>query len=388
MSNPYIYNLIKKNPNSIFNNIVINFNFFQGAFFEILSNYPNQYLVEFIDNNTQNVLYSCNINNNCWCKCTIEYFVNYQIKVTDLSNNNIIFTHNYNAENKNVFISIESKSLGDTIAWFPYIEEFRKKHKCNVICSTFLNDLFEKEYPNINFIKPGEKVNDIYASYTIGWYYNGDNINLLKHPQDPKPQPLQKTSSDILGLDYFSIKPKITISKYGDKFNEKYICIANHATCQAKYWNNLNGWQEVVNYCLNKGYKVFLLSKEKDGFMENKNPEGIIQIPEGDLSIVIHYLVNSEGFIGLGSGLSWLSWACNVPTIVISGFSEPYTEEYDYRVYPNNTECTGCFNKYKLDAGDWNWCPVHKNTSRQFECSKNINSQQVIEILDKNIFNK
>ena len=49
-----------------------------------------------------------------------------------------------------------------------------------------------------------------------------------------------------------------------------------------------------------------------------------------------------------------------------------------YRVI-NESVCHGCFNKYRLDAGDWNWCPIHKGTERQFECTKTITSSMVIE---------
>ena len=55
---------------------------------------------------------------------------------------------------KKVFISFESSSLGDTISWVPYCEEFRKKHNCEVVVSTFKNFLFEKTYPNLKFVKP------------------------------------------------------------------------------------------------------------------------------------------------------------------------------------------------------------------------------------------
>jgi FkbM family methyltransferase len=32
-----------------------------------------------------------------------------------------------------------------------------------------------------------------------------------------------------------------------------------------------------------------------------------------------------------------------------------------------------------LDAGDWNWCPKHKGTKQQFECTKEISSKMVID---------
>jgi autotransporter strand-loop-strand O-heptosyltransferase len=80
--------------------------------------------------------------------------------------------------------------------------------------------------------------------------------------------------------------------------------------------------------------------------------------------------------------LSWLSWAVNTPTVLISGFTEEYTEpESVYRVSTPEGKCRGCFNRSRLDAGDWNWCPDHRGTDRQFECSKSITSESVINTL-------
>ena len=45
--------------------------------------------------------------------------------------------------------------------------------------------------------------------------------------------------------------------------------------------------------------------------------------------------------------------------------------------------CSGCFNKFKLISEDWNWCPKHKDTERQFECTKQISSEIVINSMKK-----
>jgi autotransporter strand-loop-strand O-heptosyltransferase len=91
-------------------------------------------------------------------------------------------------------------------------------------------------------------------------------------------------------------------------------------------------------------------------------------------------------FIGLGSGLSWVSWALGKKTVLISGFSRPNCEMTDCeRIFVNDTlnTCNGCFNDFRLDPADWNWCPRHKGTSRQFECTKSIKPNTVIEKLSK-----
>jgi autotransporter strand-loop-strand O-heptosyltransferase len=92
----------------------------------------------------------------------------------------------------------------------------------------------------------------------------------------------------------------------------------------------------------------------------------------------------SKAFIGIGSGLSWLSWALGTKTVLISGFSYDWAEMEDcVRITAPNDMCSGCFNRLRLDGGDWNWCPDHKGTNRQFECTKSITGELVIKELEK-----
>ena len=129
---------------------------------------------------------------------------------------------------------------------------------------------------------------------------------------------------------------------------------------------------------------VKLLSQEGDEYMGNKIPSGVLQHPTGNITGVMEELLKSEVFIGLSSGLSWLSWALGIPTIIISGFTYSWTEMQDcIRIGTPAGKCTGCFNRIRLDAGDWNWCPEQKNTPRQFECSRSITSDMVIKELQK-----
>jgi autotransporter strand-loop-strand O-heptosyltransferase len=95
-------------------------------------------------------------------------------------------------------------------------------------------------------------------------------------------------------------------------------------------------------------------------------------------------IVHASAFIGVGSGLSWLSWALGQKTVLISGFSEPYSEFTDCeRIYTPSGNCSGCFNREWLNPGDWEWCPEHKDTPRHFECTKSITPEMVIKSLQK-----
>ena len=93
-------------------------------------------------------------------------------------------------------------------------------------------------------------------------------------------------------------------------------------------------------------------------------------------------IYHSEFFIGLSSGLSWLTWGLGKHVVMISNFTEEDHEFVSNCTRITNTfVCHGCWNNpmFKFDKGDWNWCPEHKGTERHFECHKSITSQMVIE---------
>ena len=379
-----IYDNLKKNKNNIVevqNKVIIHF--VKGPYVEIKGSTNSEYKVEFIDNKTNKIHYSTTIKNNCWCKCSIEYCVEWKIKIYE--NDKLWYEYIYNAKGKRVYIAMDSKALGDSLAWVAYVEEFRKKHQCEVITSTFMNDMFIEQYPNITFTSPGMAVENLYAMYCVGLFYNDDNsVNLFKNPIDPKTQTMQKMCSDILGLDFIEVRTKIKKRNIKIDPTLKQVCIGVFGTAQSKFWNNPTGWQDVVDWLNNKGYTVKLVSKEGDDYMGNKLPNGVIKHPNGPLELVMDEMLKSKAFIGIGSGLSWLSWSLNVPTVLISGFSYDWAEMKDcVRIAAPKGKCEGCFNRLRLDAGDWNWCPDHKGTDRQFECTKSITSDMVIKELEK-----
>jgi autotransporter strand-loop-strand O-heptosyltransferase len=352
-------------------------------YFEVRGTTENKLKIKYYDDNN-NISYQNDLSINSWVKLNKEYFIKWRTTVEE--DGEIIYDETLNLEDKRVYISFGSKSLGDTLAWMPYVEEFRKKHNCILIVSTFLNYLFVDQYPNIEFVGPGDIVSNIHAQYRLGWFYNEDgSVNYNMTPNDYKTQPLQKTATDILGLEYKEIRPLLNLPNTPKK---KKVGIGFHSTAQAKYWNNPEGWQKVVDYLVSLGYECMIYSKEGDGYMNNNYPKGVTIYKGGNLQEVINDLSECEFFIGLGSGLSWLAWACKLPVVLISGFSEKWAETTldTYRVINENV-CHGCFNSERLDAGDWNWCPLHKNTDRMFECTKRISTDMVIKEINK-IINK
>lgn len=365
----------------------ININFIDGAICEIVGNKKSKYLIKFYDSKTNILLHESNISNCMWTKCNHAYYVDYRVEVWE--NDTLVHEEAINLRNQRVYIPIESKALGDTLAWISYCDEFRKKHDCKVIVSCWNREIFESEYPEIEFVNPGVPVPNIKALYRIGWYYNEDGShNTMRNKNDFKNYPLQRTASDILGIDFTEIMPKLDPNIPAMKWEKKYVCIAPHASASSKYWHHPEGWKTIVKYLIEKGYDVINISQESatDEYHNSKLPQGsldgVINL-NNDYSLKdrIHQLKGAEFFIGLGSGLSWLAWASKIPVVLISGFSKKYAEfDNSYRILNENV-CHGCFNEFRLDAGNWNWCPKCENTDRQFECTKHITPDQVLQII-------
>ncbi|CAB4159118.1 Glycosyltransferase Aah/TibC [uncultured Caudovirales phage] len=359
----------------------IKYNFVNGAYCEIENNTNRKYEVSFIDKSSDSTKFKIDLTGGSWARPNPKYFIDWKIKIQD-SFKNVIREVELDLTGKRVYIALESGSLGDTLAWFPYVEEFRKKHQCRVICSTFWNHFFEENYPEIELVSPGTIVSNLHAMYRVGWFYNETGINYELNPTDFRKGPLQKTSADILGLEFKEVKPKIPYTK---KERKKKVGLGIHSTAQAKYWNNSTGWQEVTDWLIANGYEPIILSREEDGYMGNSYPVGAKKFPSGPIQNVIEELAECCAFIGISSGLTWLAWATDTPTIQISGFTEPFNEpdEGVIKISAPEETCSGCANVHRLDAGDWNWCPVHKGTDRQFECSKKITSETVISKLEE-----
>jgi autotransporter strand-loop-strand O-heptosyltransferase len=360
----------------------INYNNVDGMFTEIVAGSDDVYEVKFINTQTNDVVFSLDLRRNHWAKTSAKYYIDWKVVVRNKRSNEI-FEYKLDLKNKRVFICFESKSLGDTLAWIPYVEEFRKVHGCDVICSTFWNHLFEDEYPSITFVSPGVTEHNLAALYRIGLFYKDNALDKEMHPTNPLEGSLQKIAADILGLPFTEIRPLVKQPKTTTT-DSKQVCIAIHSTAQSKYWNNPFGWQEVVNWLISKGYTVKLLSSEHDGYMGNRNPIGVEQFPPSSIEDVIAELKKSKAFIGISSGLSWVSWATGIPTVMISGFTDVTNEMVDcIRISAPTGKCSGCWSRHRFDPGDWNWCPDHKGTSRQFECSREITSDMVIQELEK-----
>lgn len=335
-------------------------------FFEITHcNSKERFKCTFYDGSLK--LYEAILGTNEWMSTdSRKYIGNYFVHVESLSTGKItIISFLEHLKGKRIYISFGSSSLGDTIAWMPYCLEFQNKYECKVIVSTFKNYLFD--YPELEFVKPGDIVNNIVAMPEIGWHWD-----YTKEPENPATVPLQKAATNILHLDYVEIRPKL-VKNQTRVIEEKYVCISTKSTSQCKHWYY---WKELIIELKKLGYRVIELSQDADDF-------GAEYIEDKSLNNVMNYLKYCDFYIGLSSGISWLAWAMNVKVYMISNFTEN-NHEFECIRIDNRNVCNGCWNnpKFKFDKGNWWYCPEHEDTPRQFECHKSISCSDVLKKLD------
>jgi len=337
-----------------------------GLYFEV-TDCDEDYVCSFIEekDGERKGHYSTTLGKNTWMKIGIRYISNFFVEVRNSKGSlkhRISFLQHL--KGKRVFIAFGSSSLGDTIAWIPYCLEFKKKYQCDVIVSTFKNWMFKDVYPELEFVEPGSTVDNIVAMPEIGWHWDK-----TKEPVNPVTIPLQQAACTILHLPYKEIRPRIVDLPGVLLEDEKYVCISTRSTSECKHWDK---WPELISRLKDQGYRVIELSQEADDY-------GAEKLEDTSLERVINHLKGCEFYIGLSSGISWLAWAVKAKVVMISNFTETNHEFECVRV-ENRSVCNGCWNnpKFRFDKGNWNWCPEHEDTPRQFECHRSISVEDVM----------
>ncbi len=377
-----------------------------GASLEILGDNVNTYTVKFFDTKNNELVHQTDIKCNHWTRTSRKYYTDWKIIV--YLNNIEVFSDTFNCEGKNVVVHISTIAMGDNISAVPYLEEFRKKHSCNLIVHSKFSWLFKKYYKNIiwedidtnNTFKPYTTyyislgIRDFEEGiYKLNQYHRQnkpikfiDGLTFYDksfHPEHPLYIPLQKMTSNLLGLSFKELRPNFDISSERP-IKEKYICFSEYASGDKvgmKFWNNQIGWKTIIEELKNRGYIMVSVSKEKCDF------KNVIKVNNRPLEEVMVYLRYSEFFIGLGSGLSWLNWALGKKTVMINGFTEDWYEFQEDCIRVKNYDvCTGCFNSKahadKLVCYHNSFCPENKN----FECSRKISPKMVMnKIIENNL---
>ncbi|AHJ65881.1 Glycosyltransferase [Granulibacter bethesdensis] len=324
-----------------------------------------------------------------------RYFLRYEIRVFFVSDDGSIrdvFHHQFDPADKIILIQIPVGTLGDAIGWFSYVPRFQEKTGARTICvvaDKFIA-LFKDQYPNIEFttkevLAKSDLQEQAYATYRIGLFFTDTENNW--QPSDFRHVGLHKTAAYILGVDPGEVRPAIAVRDDSRPIEERYVCIAAQASSQCKYWNNPDGWREVIKFLKDQGLRVICIDQKSvhgKNWVWNHLPHGCEdQTGNRPLEERVRWLTHAEFFIGTSSGLSWLAWAVGIDVVLISGFTHPTNEFYTpYRVI-NWNACNSCWNDPRImfDHNNIFWCPRHENTDRQFECSRLITPEAVISTI-------
>jgi autotransporter strand-loop-strand O-heptosyltransferase len=349
------------------------------------------------DLDTGNILFETE-NKGALIRSSKRWYVRFSIEVWSIEEGQaeprLVLHHEYDLADRDVLIQFPVGTLGDTIAWFSYACRFGERHPgCRVTCamSPHIIPLVRDAYPDIRFVTPedvaAQKIAETaYATYSLGLFF-GDVACELQ-PADFRFVGLHRTAGYILGVDLEEKPPRLVLPDDSRPIAEPYAVIAVQATSGAKYWNNPNGWREIVGFLKASGYRVICIDQKPvhgTGIMWTHIPHGV-EDETGDKPLPerARWLKHASLFVGLASGLSWLAWAAGCPVVMISGFSHPTTEfTTPYRVNNWHT-CNSCWNDpaFSFDHKDFFWCPRHANTPRQFECTRLITPAQVMRVIE------
>jgi autotransporter strand-loop-strand O-heptosyltransferase len=358
----------------------IRFDFNQGA--RVAVPEGKDWRIRLLDLDTGNVLFESSAGA-AYVNSSKRYFIRFGIEIFEAGA--LVFRHDYDAAGEEVLVQFPVGTLGDTIGWLPYAIRFQETHGCRLTCAmgAALIPLFEAAYPQVRFVTHEEVTPELYyASYCIGLFF--DDEARVWQPCDFRLVGLHRTAGYILGVDPAEAPPLLGVEDAGPPIEEPYVCIATQSTTQAKYWNNPNGWREVVGFLKGQGLRVVCIDQKPvhgGGIVWNHIPHGA-EDETGDRPLAerVRWLRHARAFVGLSSGLSWLAWAAGTKVVMISGFTHPTNEFFTpYRVV-NYHACNGCWNdvRHRFDHKDFLYCPRHKGTGRQFECTRLITVGQVI----------
>ena len=269
-------------------------------------------------------------------------------------------------------IILNTSSLGDTIGAVAQVNKYQKTTNNEI--GFFINNaytcLFQKSYRNIKFNCPNFEYDE---QKLINFYFD---------------RPLQKGFSDDLGMSYEELETNIDKNIGLRPIKQKYITISTHSTHQGRYWNNPDGWNDLIKYLKSK-YNISTVCIDRDysfGIKSCMNPIPNKAIDRSGINLkdCVNYISHAEFHVGTSNGLCWLAHALNKHVVLISNVTKPWCEftKNITRIYDDSI-CNGCLNEERFDTTDWLWCPRKNN----FECTKKISFESFQSKIDNFISN-
>jgi autotransporter strand-loop-strand O-heptosyltransferase len=374
----------------------IRFDFNQGARIRLPPRTVGKWRVQLRDLDTGNVLFQSE-NQGAYVASSKRFFVRFAVDIWDVDEAGAateVLQHRFDASGQRILIQFPVGTLGDVLGWFPYAARFARMHGCHLTCalSGLIIALLRNAYPDINFVTHEELVEQrltgtFYATYSLGLFF--DDRDHIWQPIDFRYVGLHRTAGYILGVDPSEEPPRLALPDDSRPIEEPYAVIAVQSSSACKSWHNPHGWREVIGFLKSIGYRVICIDQKPahgQGLFWTHIPHGV-EDETGDRPLAerARWLRHASVFVGLSSGLAWLAWACGSPVVMISGFTHPNNEFTSPGRVTNWHSCNGCWNdvRERFDHNDFLWCPRHKGTNRQFECTQLITGEQVINTLKR-----
>ncbi len=308
-----------------------------------------------------------------------KYYIHWQVEV--YRDGQPVFAHVFQPEGQKIRLFFNCGLLGDMQSFLPYVPHIRDWWQADVYYTIGekMWDICSRLFPDIRRSETYEE--DTYATF----YFNASIDYPGGAPIDGRIIPMTQTGQVILGLP--EPAPKLPWIPGPRVIEEPYVCIGVQGSSVAKGWLYPGGWDEVVDYLKQLGYRVLCIDKDK----RLQQGDYLLEMPEGaedftgdrpllERADMLHY---ADFFIGLSSGLSWLARTADCPVIMIAGFTDYWYEfPTPYRVY-NRLICSGCYNDRRYFWQD-DTCPrQEKGTDAVYQCSKKITPLMVKEAIDR-----
>ena len=317
-------------------------------------------------------------------------FIRWRIEQYDC-NGLLVFSYDLDLNGNEVLIIIDPNAIGDSIAWFQSVVDFQKKWSLSLhlIMNEQVAELFKDNYKSIFFHSNDDSIKrNVKFIYRLGTVFGSNNESyVFRNFFDPYVM-LSKTGCMTLGVEFTRERPKPKFSSER-LIKEKYVCISSFSSKKEKNWNNIDGWNEVCEWLTERGYRVIDIDRNEIVQYDDEK-EYIPDCAENwtgalPLSQRLQLIANSDLYIGLASGLTWLAWLVNVPKIVILGGTLDHTEICDDAcsfIY-DRQKCRGCLTHHPSDALRLG-CK-YKGRARAYECTKSITFEMVIHQIKKKL---
>lgn len=305
----------------------------------------------------------------------------------------LIVTHEVSFEGKNIVFSIPSPNLGDTFIALSAIKKFKEVNGCNdvyIYTEQLENEVLEKITDDFIFIEIGESTEinlseNVYLSSLgedlssiIDYHFNVDflfNDNLIRS------LPHSNKWLKALGITTEQ-SAKLTIKEIPsieESIPKPYICFSEFASMVIKHWHYENGWQDVVNHFVDRGYTMVAISSEKT------NLSNVYDLTGNSYSILHRFgtIKDCEFYIGLDSGISWAANLLDKHCYIIHGAT---SEEFAFQDnatrigLSSENYCRGCYDDNSIFWGAtlFHTCFFRKD----FECTRLLTSEVVINMIE------